>query len=73
LVLSFKLKGAQIEADEVFSDAMSTDLIDALSGIFVGCRLEKADMTEALDQVEVPEAMKAAFSDVRAWIQTLPF
>ena len=73
LVLSFKLKGAQIEADEVFSDAMSTDLIDALSGIFVGCRLEKVDMTEALDQVEVPEAMKAAFSDVRAWIQTLPF
>ena len=68
LVLSFKLKGAVIEACGIYSDAMSTDLVESLKGLFEGRRLEKNDLSEALKNAEVTESIRAQFDEISDWL-----
>ncbi len=75
LVLSFKLKGAVIEDSGVYSDAMSTDLVEALKEIFTGKRLGRTELSnalkEALEKSSFDETMRAPFLEIVAWIETL--
>lgn len=70
LVLSFKLKGAMIEESGVYSDAMSTDLIDVLKELFNGKRFERNELADALKNADVDEAMRAPFDEIAAWLMT---
>ena len=70
-MLSFKLKGAVVEACEVYSDAMNTDLIEAMSGIFVGKRFETQEIQSAMEAINVTEELKPAVKEISQWIQTL--
>ena len=72
LVLSFKLKGAIIEESGIFSDAMSTDLVEGIDGLFNGVKLEKEALVGALKKANVDEAHQAMLDDVSGWLLTLP-
>ena len=72
LVLSFKLKGAVIEEAGIYSDAMSTDLVDVLKGLFIGKRMEIGALIEALESAELPEELKPHMNDIIEWVGTLP-
>jgi lipoate-protein ligase A len=72
LVLSFKLKGAIIEESGIFSDAMSTDLVEGIDGVFNGVKLEREALVGALKKASVDEAHQAMLDDVAGWISTLP-
>lgn len=72
LVMSFKLKGAIIEESGIYSDAMSTDLVDILKTLFVGKKMERATLVSALSQAEVPEALKPQFDEIAVWVEGLP-
>jgi lipoate-protein ligase A len=72
LVLSFKLKDAIIEESGVYSDAMSTDLVDLLKTLFNGKRMERRVLGLAISEVDVPEHLKDQFKDISEWIKTLP-
>lgn len=71
LVLSFKLKGAVVEACEVYSDAMNTDLIEAMSGIFVGKRFDREEIKLAVEGIVVSDNLKPAVAEIAQWIETL--
>lgn len=71
LILSFKLKGAVIEDSGIYSDAMSTDLIDALKELFNGKRLERTELSNAVKNASVDDAMREPFLEIAAWIETL--
>lgn len=70
-VVSFKIKGAVIEESGIFSDAMSTDLVEAIDGVFNGVKLERGALVEALKKVNVDESHQAMLDDVAKWIATL--
>lgn len=72
LVLSFKLKGAIIEESGIFSDAMSTDLVEGIDGLFNGVKLDREALVGALKKANVDEAHQAMLDDVSGWISTLP-
>ncbi len=72
LVLSFKLKGAIIEESGIFSDAMSTDLVEGIGGVFNGVKLERLALVGALKKANVDEAHQAMLDDVSGWLSTLP-
>lgn len=72
LVLSFKLKGAVIEESGIYSDAMSTDLVDVLKTLFNGKKLERGELVNALVQAEVPSELKAQFDEIVVWVGALP-
>lgn len=72
LVLSFKLKGAIIEESGIFSDAMSTDLVEGIDGVFNGVKLERESLVGALKKASVDEAHQAMLDDVAGWLLTLP-
>jgi lipoate-protein ligase A len=72
LVLSFKLKGAVIEDSGIYSDAMSTDLVDVLKTLFNGKKMERAELINALSQANLPLEMKAQFDEIAEWVGTLP-
>ena len=72
LVLSFKLRDAIIEDSGVYSDAMSTDLVDLLKTVFNGKRMERRVLGLAISEVDVPEHLKDQFRDISDWIKTLP-
>ena len=71
LVLSFKLKGAVIEDSGIYSDAMSTDLVDVLKDVFTGKRLERTELSNALRHATVDDSMREPFLEIAAWIETL--
>lgn len=71
LVLSFKLKGAVIEDSGVYSDAMSTDLVDALKDVFTGKRLDRTELSNALKNASVDASMREPFLEIATWIETL--
>jgi len=68
LVLSFRLKGAMIEACGIYSDAMNTELVDSLQGIFDGKRLEKNELSKALIDANVAESLRPQFQEISEWI-----
>ena len=70
--MSFKLKGAVIEDAGIFSDAMSTDLVDALKGVFVGKRMETEVLVEALKQAEVDATLESHMDEIMTWVGSLP-
>ncbi|MCD4714593.1 MAG: lipoate--protein ligase [Clostridiales bacterium] len=72
LILSFKLKGAIIEESGIFSDAMSTDLVEGIDGVFNGVKLEREALVGALKKASVDEAHQAMLDDVSGWLSTLP-
>jgi len=71
LVLSFKLKGAVIEESGIYSDAMSTDLIEALKEVFTGKRLERVALSNAVKEASVDETMREPLLEIADWIETL--
>lgn len=68
LVLSFRLKGATIEECGIYSDAMNTELVEALQGIFDGKRLEKNELSTALKEALVDAALRPQFDEIADWI-----
>lgn len=72
LVLSFKLKGAIIEESGIYSDAMSTELVEGIGGVFNGVKLERLALVEALKKAKVDESHQAMLYDVAEWLGTLP-
>ncbi len=70
LVFNFKLKGAVIEESAVYSDAMSTNLVDTLATLFNGVKFEKKSMKEAIEKAVVSEEHQPMMDEIRSWIDT---
>lgn len=70
LIVNLKLKGAIIEESAVYSDAMSTDLVDALKTVFNGVRFEKKALKDTLKAVNVQETHQPMLDEIHAWIDT---
>jgi lipoate-protein ligase A len=71
LVLSFKLKGAVIEDSGVYSDAMSTDLVDVIKDVFTGKKFDRTELSDALKIASVDDNMREPILEIANWIETL--
>lgn len=72
VVLEIRTKNAKASEIQVFSDAMSTQFIDALKATFSKVRFDKTEMMEALNQMVVSESEMAFLNDFVNWFETLP-
>ncbi len=72
IVLSFKLKGAVIESSGIYSDAMSTLLVESMQGLFDGKRLDPVELGNAVAGLAVEPLLKDQCSDLEAWLRALP-
>lgn len=72
IVISFKLKGAVIESSGIYSDAMSTALVESMQGLFDGKRLDPAALGDVLAGLAVEPKLESQRAELEAWIRTLP-
>lgn len=70
LVISFKLKGGIIEESAVYSDAMSTDLVDAVGTLFNGMKLDKTLLKATVKDLKVSNDHQPMLDEIYNWIDT---
>ncbi|MDN5351165.1 MAG: lipoate---protein ligase [Clostridiales bacterium] len=74
VVFNFKLRGAVIEESAVYSDAMTTDLVDLLQGIFDGKRMMREELVDAVKAVKGKSdaSIDAMLDDIANWLDEQP-
>lgn len=72
IVISFKLKGAVIESSGIYSDAMSTDFVESMQGVFDGKRLDPAELGDAVAGLSVDRNLESQRVELEMWLRALP-